>query len=51
MEERLTSPPPGPDNDREKNFQEGTNTILLVSGLMSPAYMCMNNVLLLNYYD
>ena len=33
MEERLTSPPPGPDSDREKNFQKGTSTIL--SGLMS----------------
>ena len=36
MEERLTSPPPGPDSDREKNFQKGTSTIL--SGLMSGEY-------------
>ena len=36
MEERLTSPPPGPESDREKNFQKGTSTIL--SGLMSGEY-------------
>ena len=46
MEERLTSPPPGPDSDREKNFQKGTSTIL--SGLMSGEY---KNVVLLTYHN